>query len=72
MIKDGKLVPQALRKVRMRPDEIKGMLREQGIEDTGVIRFAFLERTGTLGVFRFSESDQRSGESTYPVEVQHD
>lgn len=72
VIKDGKLVPQALRKVRMRPDEIKGMLREQGIEDTGVIRFAFLERTGTLGVFRFSESDQRSGESTYPVEVQHD
>lgn len=72
VIKEGKLVPQALRTARMRPDEIKGMLREQGIEDTGAVRFAFLERSGNLGVFCSSEPEKRSGESTYPADVQHD
>jgi len=54
----------------MRPDEIMGMLREQWIEDTGVVRFAFLERTGTLGIFRYSEKERRSGENTFPAETQ--
>ncbi len=59
VVKSGALVPEAMCKARMRPDEIMGMLREQGIEDTGDVRFAFLERTGALGIFRFSESEQR-------------
>ncbi len=71
VIREGKLIPKALRLARMRPDEVKGLLREQGIEDTGVVRFAFLERSGGLGVFRFSEADARSEESTYPVDVQN-
>ncbi len=72
VIRDGKVDPEPLREARMRPDEIKGMLREQGIEDPGIIRVAFLERSGNLGVFRFSDSEKRSGESTYPVELQRD
>ncbi|MEO5826859.1 MAG: YetF domain-containing protein [Gemmatimonadales bacterium] len=72
LIKEGKLIPHALHLAQMRPDEVKGMLREQGIEDTGVVRFAFLERSGGLGVFRFSESETRSGETTFPADVQRD
>jgi len=70
VIEAGVLLPESLRKARMRPDEIMGMLREQGIEDTGVVRFAFLERTGTLGIFRYSEKERRSGENTFPAETQ--
>ncbi len=69
VVRDGKLVPQAMHRARMRPDEVKGMLREQGIEDTGVVRFAFLERTGTLGVFRYSKAEERAVESTYPAGI---
>ncbi len=40
----------ALRQAKIRPDELMGMLREQGVEDTGAIRYAFLERDGALVV----------------------
>ncbi len=43
------------------------MLREQGIENTGVIRYAFFERNGRPGVYQFSQDEELSGESTFPV-----
>ena len=66
MVKDGELLDSALRRVRMRPDEFKGMLREQGIENTGKVRFAFLERSGMLGLYTFDEGQEKDGESTFP------
>ncbi|MGN6376143.1 MAG: DUF421 domain-containing protein [Sphingomonas sp.] len=67
MVRDGAVLPGALRRACMRRDELMGMLREQGIKDTGVIQCAFLERDGALGIYTFSQDAQRRGESTLPV-----
>ena len=71
MVQDGAVLDSALQKARLRPDELMGMLREQGIENTGAIRYAFLERDGNLGLYQFSKEQLSSGESTFPVETQN-
>ena len=45
------------------------LLREQGVKNTGQVRYAFLERTGNLGLFRNSEEETIAGESTFPDDV---
>jgi len=72
VVKDGAVLPAALRKARLRPDELVGMLREQGIENTGVIRYAFFERSGKPGVYQFSQDEELSGESTFPVQTERE
>lgn len=72
VVKDGTMLRSSLRKARVRPGELMGMLREQGIEDTGAIRYAFLERDGALGLYTFSQGEELSGESTFPVETDGD
>ena len=52
LIRDGKWVRKNLRKEWMTTDDVRSMLREQGIEDISVIKVARLEPSGELGVVR--------------------
>ena len=66
LVRHGEVIPDGLRAARLRPDELLGMLREQEVENTGEVRYAFLERSGQLGLLRYPEGEEREGEFTFP------
>ena len=69
MIRNGQVIEKSLSKERLRREELMQLLREHGIEDTGEIRYAFLERTGNLGIFRHKKKEEVSGENTFPDDI---
>lgn len=69
LIKEGKIVEESLAKERLRREELMQLLREHEVEDTGEVRYAFLERTGNLGLFRHTEEEKVAGENTFPDDV---
>jgi uncharacterized membrane protein YcaP (DUF421 family) len=52
LIRDGRLLPQNLRKEMITEDELKSQLREQSVEDYGEIKLATLEGDGRLSVLK--------------------
>ena len=69
MIFEGEIIEHSLRQTNLRRDEFLAMLREQEVTDTGEVRYAFLERTGQLGLFRYDKGEGKERESTYPEKV---
>jgi len=70
MVRDGKIIEESLQKERLRREELMELLREQEVTNTGEVQYAFLERTGFLGLFRRAKTEQIVGESTYPTDYQ--
>jgi uncharacterized membrane protein YcaP (DUF421 family) len=52
LIRDGRLLPQNLRKEMLTEDELKAQLREHEVEDYGRIKLATLEGDGRLSVLK--------------------
>ena len=52
LIRDGKLIPEHLRKEMITEDELKSQLREHSVEDYGDIKLATLEGDGRLSVLK--------------------
>lgn len=50
LVHDGQVLREALHDELIRPDELMGMLRENGVRDVGDVEYAFLERSGSLSV----------------------
>lgn len=69
LIEHGRVLDENVRLERLRPDEFLGLLREEGIEQTGEVRYAFLERSGKLGLYRYDEGEARDGEPTFPLHL---
>ena len=66
LIRDGEVLHENVRKENLRPDEFLALLREQGIVQTGDVRYAFLERSGNLGYHPNEDEDRDPGTSTLP------
>ena len=60
LIKDGRLIRSNLRKEWITVEELKGKLRESGIDDFAQVRVAYLESSGELGVIRFDRAPAES------------
>ena len=69
MIREGKIMEESLAKEKLRREELMQLLREHEIENTGEIKYAFLERTGNLGLLRYEERHKVFGESTFPEDA---
>lgn len=69
VVHEGRIVHEALRAERIRIDELYSMLREHGIENTGELRYAFLELSGQLGLIRYPAHALRDGENTLRTSV---
>jgi uncharacterized membrane protein YcaP (DUF421 family) len=52
LIRDGRIVPQNLRKEMLTEEELKSQLREHEVEDYGEIKLATLEGDGRLSVLK--------------------
>lgn len=60
LVKHGKLVRKTLQRELITADELWSKLRQQGIEDLGVIRIARLESDGQISVIRY-DGDKPAG-----------
>ncbi|MCF4101045.1 DUF421 domain-containing protein [Gillisia sp. M10.2A] len=56
LIKDGEIKKEGLKASRVRNEELYGMLRIGGIRDLGEVEYAFLERSGGLSIFKFTDN----------------
>ena len=61
------MTAEALTATGLRRDELMGLLRERGVEDTGEIRYAFLELSGEIGLLRYDAQESGAVESTLPA-----
>jgi uncharacterized membrane protein YcaP (DUF421 family) len=50
VVKDGKVLPKAMNKVRMSVDELMQELRLQGVTDYQTVKYAILETSGQVSV----------------------
>lgn len=66
IIKDGLIEHRNLESQTLSPREMMMLLRAQGIKNVGEVERAYLERSGSLGVYRFSKKQQKPGLSTAP------
>ena len=53
LIREGRVLHRNLRKELLTLDDLKGQLREAGVEDIGAVRAAYLEGDGKLSVLRY-------------------
>lgn len=53
LIRNGRVLGRNLRKELLTLDDLKGQLREAGVEDIGSVRAAYLEGDGKLSVLRY-------------------
>lgn len=66
LVEDGALVTANMRSEGLNEVEVLGMLRQAGVENLGEVRYAFLEVTGALSVFRVSPGHERPGRPLVP------
>lgn len=69
LVKEGQIVEENVQKEHLRVDELLALLREQEIENTGELRYAFLEETGHLGLLRYEKGEEKKGRITFPPDV---
>jgi uncharacterized membrane protein YcaP (DUF421 family) len=55
LIKDGRVVRDAMRKEMISEDELKAQLREQGAADVAAVKLARLDGDGRLSVLKKSD-----------------
>ncbi|MCA9866383.1 MAG: DUF421 domain-containing protein [Anaerolineae bacterium] len=67
LLKNGRILDKSLHPEQIRRDELLGLLREQEVENTGELKYVFIEETGNLGIIRQPSGQEVDGESTVPV-----
>ena len=66
LIRDGKILQDAINSENITTDELMSKLREQGISNIGQVEYAFLELSGSISVFKFSPENYRDGINIIP------
>ena len=72
LVWEGRVLESNLQAEGLRRDEFLSLLREEGIERTDEVRFAFLERSGRIGWIRGEEGAVGTEASTFPTEMSGD
>ncbi len=67
LVENGRILQESLHPEQIRRDELLGLLREHGIENTGELKYVFIEETGSLGIIRRPKGQEGQGESTFPA-----
>jgi uncharacterized membrane protein YcaP (DUF421 family) len=66
LVADGVVDAEALDKEELTQAELFTALRENGIENLGQVRLAYLEPSGSISVFKFEGDSARPGRSVLP------
>lgn len=69
LLQNGVVLEENLRPEHLRRDELMALLREQEVEDTGDLKYVFLEETGKLGIIKHKPGEEVNGESTFPPDL---
>jgi uncharacterized membrane protein YcaP (DUF421 family) len=62
LVKNGKIMPQNMRKEFLTRDELEGMLREQGVSDLKEVKEAYLEGNGKISVITKDHAQHKEEE----------
>lgn len=67
VVQQGTVLIEAVQRERLPVDELFAALREEGFENLGEVRVAYLEGSGQVSAFRFTDSERRRfGLSLHP------
>jgi uncharacterized membrane protein YcaP (DUF421 family) len=55
LIHDGKIIEKNLRKELLSHEEVRGLLRKQGVDNVHEVKLAVLEADGILSIFRYTD-----------------
>ena len=67
LIKDGKMVRKNMRQEMITQEELKGLLREQGVEEVSEVKTCCLEGDGHISVIKYEQnSDKPQQENRFP------
>ena len=69
LMKDGRILKDALDSEDISHTEMLMELRQRGIRDTGEVELAFIEPSGEVSIFTFEKGKEVKGESTMPEEA---
>lgn len=69
MLENGVVIEDNLHPELMRKDELLALLRQAEIQDTGEVKYVFLEETGKLGIMKHEPGEEVPGESTFPPDL---
>lgn len=69
LIEDGKFVKKNLDQEMLTEDDLRGQLRQQGIEDIAMVRKCCLESNGHFSVLTTSPRQQQKGNESGPAAV---
>lgn len=60
LIRDGKMQRRVMRKEYITEDELRSMVREQGIDDFSKVKRAFMEGDGMISVIAYDDHDRHN------------
>lgn len=63
LVRAGQMLRGNMRKELITPDELRSLLREQGIDDLGEVKEAFLEGNGQISVVKNGTSEVGQGQT---------
>ncbi|MBD3250065.1 MAG: DUF421 domain-containing protein [Candidatus Pacebacteria bacterium] len=66
LIRDGQIIKKHLDQQRINERELMRALRQEGIENTGQVKRAYLETSGKISLFRFESGQTVAGRPTLP------
>jgi uncharacterized membrane protein YcaP (DUF421 family) len=61
LIKEGRLLRKNMRHELITEDELMSQLREQGLDDWGKVKEAYIESDGHISVVQYKEQKQQGG-----------
>lgn len=67
LVIDGRIAESSMHAENLALDELFMMLREDGIEQLGQVRRAYLEPSGSISVYRFPPDEVQPGLPLYPA-----
>jgi uncharacterized membrane protein YcaP (DUF421 family) len=60
LVRDGKLQRRNMRRELITEEELMGQMRQQGIEDIGQVKGAYMEGDGQISIIKYEANDQHA------------
>ncbi|KQT28464.1 hypothetical protein ASG57_16885 [Bradyrhizobium sp. Leaf396] len=69
LVERGRMLRRNMRKELVTEDELKSLLRTQGVEDLNMVKLACLESSGDISVITYDKAEPASGRSSKAKEL---
>ena len=67
LIENGRMLPRNMRQEMITKEELDSQLRQQGIDDCGAVKEAFIEGDGRISIIRWDNGETAKSEKKVPL-----